>query len=234
MDSFCVRFYALLCCFWLCIGAVHAQSEAPEEIAHDPRRHTLSSSLTGNLIGHTNIAYDFRFSKHHAVGLDVMYAPRFVWISPGFEESVWTFGKWDYGRGSRFRLAYKLFPVQEGSLFAKSFFLAFRVMQRAVKHTNSTWDYQMDIGQPTEYIQVNSRYDAIMKDFGGGVDIPIENFTLGCYFGWSWGWQRTEVARVDGGPLPEWAEVENPERVGFPRFSISLGYSWGKNLSSER
>lgn len=195
-----------------------------------PRKHNLGTTLGANLFGHLNLAYDIRLAPKHALGLDAMYAPRFVWFSPRYEESIWTLREWQYGRGHRLRFRYKIYPFQDSKRGHSWLYFSLQMVGRDVRHKGIVWRERTDLplASSGDSVLVNVKRQALMWDLAVGMDIPIRRVVIGWFIGWSRGRQRSEARLVDGGPVPAWKNVDYPKAVGYPRLGVTIGYAWGK------
>ena len=218
---------------FLLLSLGRLQAQAFDDARFEPGRHTLSTNLGSLLLTHLNLGYDYRFSRRHALGVDAMYSPTFIWFSPRYEESIWTLREWQYGCAQRLRIRYKAFPFQRKSPAASTFFFSLQLVGRAVKHDNIRWienveEQSLTISTDRDTVRVNVQRRAVMLDYGFGMDIPVNRIAIGWYAAWSSGLQKSAATQVDGSAVPDWKRVDSPRLVRYPRLGFTIAYNFGR------
>lgn len=210
-------------CFW-------GNAQSPDADESQSWRHKVSSNPLAYFLSYANLAYDYRISDRHAVGVEAMYAQRFVWILPSYEESIWDGDSWDYGEAFRLRFRHKLFLQK---IRAHGIHLRFELGLRHVRFREISLGYRGPSGE-TESTFANIQRSSVMAGVGMGQDMAFGNFNFGWFLTVFGGMQQNMAEKPDGSPLPTWVDVDINRFVGGPRLGLSLGYSWGKNSSARK
>lgn len=200
----------------------------------EARRHSLTTNVAPLLISHFNAAYDFRLNRRIAFGVDAMYSPRFLWLSPEYEESFWNSQRWYFGRARRVRLRTKVFPFGSGLAPDPKFYFSMQMVGRDVFNPGvilrrDRYEAGDFLGEQ-EKVAVSVRRRALLWDIGCGMDIPIEKVTLGWFLAWSQGIQVSEYESLHEASLEGWLEPDLRRAVFHPRAGFVVGYTWGRKL----